>query len=253
MVFDSTAWLHVVLPCLAVILVSHWLGAIASYGSTLLALPFLALLLKDLPSAVLILALIGTFQAFQVCFHTYRDVDGPELRRMLGWAGCGFPLGLLAVSGLPHQPLFAVLGVVLIAAAVQDLILPSQRHGRRWPAPVRRALLVAAGAIHGAFGAGGATLVVYAQQAFTRKEAFRATLCAFWVILNPVLIAALLIRRPPRPAELGLIATALPLLFLVTWHANRVAGRLSQAAFRRLVAILLLVAGVVTAAKAWTL
>ena len=246
-------WLYVVLPCLAVIVASHWLGAIASYGSTLLALPLVALLLNDLPSAVLVLAVIGTFQAFQVCYHTYRDVDGRELRRMLGWAGGGFPLGLLAVNRLPGQPLFAVLGLVLIAAAAQDMILPRFNHDRRWPTSALRLLLIAAGVIHGAFGTGGATLVVFAQQVFARKETFRATLSAFWAILGPVLIGALLIRRSPRQAELGLIAAALPLLFLTTWHANRVAGRISQAAFRRLVAILLLAAGVVTIAKAWTL
>jgi uncharacterized membrane protein YfcA len=242
---------QVLFPCLLVIASTHWLGAIAAYGSTLLALPFLVLLLDDLPAAVLVLTVIGTFQAFQVCAHTYRDVDRQQLGRMLGWAGGALPLGVLLVQWLPRRPLFLVLGLVLIAAAVSEFI--SRRNGGagRLAPPWLRALLFAGGIIHGAFGTGGATLVVYAQQVFTRKEVFRATLSAFWTILNPVLLTTLLFRHSPTPAEAFLIALALPFLFFATWHANRVADRIPQTAFRRLVAVLLLVAGVMTVGRVW--
>jgi uncharacterized protein len=243
--FGSTQEMVVIL---ATIVVTHWLGGIAVFGSTLLALPVLAWLMP-IQSARTLLLIVGTVQAWQMCFHTYRGIDGRQLGRMVLFAGAGIPVGIYAVRHLPAQPLFIALGVVLVVSGATRLLPAGAK--LKWPGWLLNGLLVAGGIVHGAFVTGGALVVVYAQHALAEKDTFRGTLNAFWVILNAVLIADLFRDDHPIGSLAPLLLWAIPLILVTTWVAHRTARRLPQEQFARLVAALLVVAGIVTAARAF--
>jgi uncharacterized membrane protein YfcA len=81
------------------------------------------------------------------------------------------------------------------------------------------------------------------------KNAFRATLGAFWVLVNTILIVVLFAGRDRVVPVLPILGAAIPLVLVMTYLGNLTAKRLSQNRFAKLVAALLLLAGVVTIAR----
>ena len=229
-----------------IIFVTHLISAITGYGSVLLALPLLAWLTGDLNTVVLALLVVGTVQAYHILCLNVRYVQWRELRRMLVWMGIGLPVGYACRQYLPLTPLLAALGVVLVLAGLSRL-LPGRE--RSIPRAILTLLLLAGGVIHGAFACGGATLVVYAEQTLKRKEVFRGTLFMAWVVLNTALIAGAVANKSFNTKVGQLALVGLPVVLLGNWLGEAIAKRTRQEVFMRLVAALLVVAGVITIAR----
>ncbi|MBI1947985.1 MAG: TSUP family transporter [Deltaproteobacteria bacterium] len=107
-------------------------------------------------------------------------------RRVLPLMVLGLPVGLFAFRSLDEGVLRTVLGVVVVALALREIL----RIGRRAPAAVRAFALVAAGAVHGALGSGGPLVVWALGDRVADPRVLRATLSALWLALNAVLLAA---------------------------------------------------------------
>ncbi len=236
---------------LAVVAVTHFLGALAAYGSTLLALPPLTGVLGDLRLCVGLLRVTGTLQGAQVAAYTWRETDWREYRRMVLWAGLGMAPGLAAAELLPRTPLLVALALIVLVFGTLGL---ARSNGDRSPLPnaVGIALLLASGLIHGAFACGGATLVLYAQHSIGRKETFRSTLSLFWVTVNLPAIVAWLCTGGWTLRVAWLLAWFAPTALLASWAGEWAARRVSQRAFARVVSGLLLASGAILLAKALT-
>lgn len=233
-----------------IIFVTHYLGAVASFGATLMAIPLLMWVRDDLTLWIVLTLLVGTIQCVQVCRYTWRDADGREVRRILLWCGLALPLGLISQRQLPEVLLRSALGTVLIASGLVRLCGDGRRGNRPLPPWLGRATLLVAGVIHGAFTCGGSALVLYASRAIPEKRAFRGTLTAVWLLLNTGLIAVRVGDGDIRWPHLWQAAALTPVVLLAGWLGQASAARLPQAAFAKLVAGLLVVAGGVTIARA---
>lgn len=229
----------------AIIFATHLVGAIAAYGSTLLALPLMVWVVGDLRTSVVTLLIVGIVQSYQVAAYTYKDADWRELRQMAIWMGLGLPIGFLSMSHLPQRLLLVVFGAILVVCGA----VPLWRRSRKSSPPpnfVLKSLLVAGGIIHGAFACGGATLAIYAQHALVQKERMRGTLSMVWVVMQTVMVANAVMHGWVTPRVAWLAATALPFLLLGSWLGDQAARRMRQQSFAQLLAVLLVVAGVIT-------
>ncbi|HLL88861.1 MAG TPA: sulfite exporter TauE/SafE family protein [Tepidisphaeraceae bacterium] len=231
------------------VLVTHVIGGVAGFGGTLLGLAAVTWVGVALPTAAPALLLAGSVQSVYVLAVRRAHVARGPLGRMLLLAAAGVPLGVLAAARLDRQMLTIVFALVSVASGLTHFA-PKPRGGARARRVVADWLLVAAGALHGAFAAGGAPAVVAARVLVPEKQAFRATMFGFWVVLNAVVIAAYLSAgRYDRPV-MTLTAVAIPAVVIAMLLAERVAARLSQAAFARFVAALLVLAGGLTLVRA---
>jgi hypothetical protein len=113
-----------------------------------------------------------------------------------------------------------------------------------------KALLAFGGVMHGAFGMGGPTVVLAMRHAVPEKDAFRATLFAFWAVLAVFAMAPRLQHFTWNPLA-GLVLLALPIMAAGNWLGHKIAGRVSQRAFARVVATLLVISGIVTITNVW--
>ena len=227
---------------------THWVGGIAAFGSSLLALPGLVWLLP-LRQAVFMLVVLGLLQGLQVFASTWRALDLPHLRRMLLLSAIGLPVGVALREYLPEKPLLCILGFTLIASGLSKLRQERASVSTLLRPSALRGLLVGGGVIHGAFACGGALLVVYAQHALTEKARFRATLSLFWVISNSVLLGQILLTRSIDRGVAFLLLPAVAAVALATVGANAAARRLNQAWFTRFVSLLAIAAGAATFAR----
>lgn len=234
---------------LLVLFVTHFIGGIAAFGSTLLALPLLLLLGWELQTAVVLLLIAGSVQALTMAALTWRGADRRKLRRIFLLAGAGLPVGLAIAEWLPRTALQCVLGALLILAGTSHVVEKSLKTQWCLPRWLLDALLVAGGIVHGAFGVGGATLTIYARYDLPTKEAFRGTLSVTLLVLNLFAIGGLAAKGHAgggvlMPAVLGGIV-----IFMATILGNRLVARISQQSFRDLVSGLLIIAGLTTVAR----
>jgi uncharacterized membrane protein YfcA len=236
----------VLIPAALVILATHSIGAITGYGSSLLALPLLAWVVGDLKTAVIVLLLVGSLQSYQLAFYTFRHVDWRELRRIIIWAGIGLPIGFACMHRLPEKPLLLTLGVVVILSGASRLMASHQTNEQTPPRIACNLLLFSGGIIHGAFACGGATLAIHAQYALIRKETIRGTLSMVWVILNTVMLLNAGAQGMLTTPAVRLALIGIPLVLLGSWFGELVARKIKQQHFVRLMAALLVIAGIST-------
>ncbi len=177
--------------------------------------------------------------------RTWRSVDRRFLfRRLLPPMAVGVPLGVLAFAELPRQLLVRGFGAFVVVLAVGELVQAVRKsEPRMLRRPLRIALLVLGGAIHGAFATGGPLIVYVASREVQGKHAFRATLSALWALLGVVIVVSLgasgkLTATTMKGSALLIVPCAVGLLIGEVVHRRVEAARLRVAVF-----VLLLIAG----------
>ncbi|MEX0324659.1 MAG: TSUP family transporter [Puniceicoccaceae bacterium] len=229
---------------LAIIVVTHFIGAIAVFGSSLLAVPPLLLLYgpESLPLVLFVLVIVGLLQAILLAMRNWRAADGRFCFRLLLGSATGLPLGMVLTSVLPGRAVMILLGLLTLAAGVSNglsaRIKPSARV-RRWAFPIA----LATGLIHGAYASGGTVLVAYAQRAMPDRDTFRATLAVYWTLLNIGFVAALFIRARPDGPALLMTGTVAMIVLSVTVLADRTARHINPRHFQWGVSALLVISG----------
>jgi uncharacterized membrane protein YfcA len=235
---------------LIIILVTHFIGAIAVFGSSLLAVPPLLMLYgpESLPEVVFILIVVGLLQSLLLAVRNWKMADYRLCGLLLVGSGIGVPLGMLSVSVLPGRSIMILLGFLTLAAGLSGLIAKSpnpEPASRRWAGPVA----VVSGIIHGAFASGGTILVVYLQRALPEKDTFRATLSVYWTVLNAGFVGVLFLRMQPGLEQMSLTAFVAVLVLFITILADRLAKHFDRNTFQRAVSSLLVCSGVIISAS----
>ena len=238
-----------VLVALAAFTVEANLG----FGSLIIAVALGSLLLpiEELLPALLPLNLV--LSAHIVVRHRRELELRWLLRRVLPLMVAGLPVGMLLLHTSDERLLKALLGVFVVALSAAELrrARGGAPVGGRPLAPLARTgLLVAAGIVHGAFATGGPLAVYVAGRSGLHKGAFRATLSALWLGLNTALLGsfALAGTLSAESARRTLLLAGPLLLGLAL--GERLHRRVDATLFRRLVFVLLLLAGAALAVDA---
>ncbi|MEZ5277162.1 MAG: sulfite exporter TauE/SafE family protein [Opitutaceae bacterium] len=241
--------LATLLLILLIVSVTHFLGSFAAYGSSLLAMPFFMAATGDLEFSIGVLMLMGGVQSAVILRHNSAFIDWRKLGLICGGMILGAPIGVLLVESLPRREILLVLGGVLILSGLLGLFHQTERH-RTWPAWLNFLVLMGAGAVHGAFASGGSVLILYARNAFTQKETFRATLAAVWICINALLLIRLAWSGQFQMRVLPAAAMATLVVMGAGLAAERLVARFSHRAFMILISLLLLLSGLVTLFRA---
>lgn len=229
---------------LVVIFLTHFQSCITGFGATVLAMPFVAMLI-GIDAAVPVLLVQGGLLSLLVVVESWRKIAWREFLVVIVLMGVGIAPGIWMFANLRKDILMLILAGFAVVVGIQGLVrygLASSAAANASPRPAtRRArvlaalLLPLAGAIHGAFGTGGPLLVIYATRAIPDKSLFRVTLCLVWTTLNTVLVAQKA-GSGAMPAHVVLLTLiAIPVSVLGFWVGNRVHHRVNDLAFRRIV------------------
>ncbi len=232
-----------------IMLLSCAVAALAGFGGNLLAIPPLAAVCGDLWPAVVLVLLIGTLQSLVMAAGNARAVRWRALGALAGWSALGVPLGRALTHWLPQQPLELAMGLVILVGAAAGHLQMHDDGAERPLSAGSRLLLLGAGIMHGAFGCGGPTVVLAARGHLRDKDAFRATLFAFWIVLNGFALATMA-GRLTAPGLPLLAVIGLPCMMAGSWLGQRLAARVNQKRFGELVAAMLALTGLVTIIRA---
>ena len=258
-----------------IIFLTHFQEGITGFGCTVLALPFVTLLI-GLDQAVPILVVQAWVLAGLIVIESRRHISWPQYGRIVGLAAIGLPVGIWGATALPEHRLRWVLAGFMVVVGIQGFLRERRaatRHGAaamncgralQSPTPSAsralespptdarphttwwaQALLPLGGLAQGAFGSGGPLVVVYAARALTHKSVFRATLCMLWLTLNSVMIGTWAVGGRLDTHMLAMNAAYLPATLVGLWLGNRAHYRINEHAFRQIVYGVLTLSGVV--------
>jgi hypothetical protein len=239
------------LPLLAAVagvaFMAAFVQGVTGFGSALVAMPLLALVL-DVRAAAALVALLSLAINLALLLPARRALPWRMVAPLLAGSVVGVPLGVLFLAGADPRVARGILGAVLIVASAAMLRARRTHLGPELgPALVAGAL---AGLLGGAFNANGPVVTLYAAARGWGKEETHATLQLYF-FASGLAIAALhgaagiTDRRVLLAAALALPALALG--SLAGWAVQR---RVSEKRFRTLLLVALLGVGAVLLASA---
>jgi uncharacterized membrane protein YfcA len=222
----------------------------SGFGAGMIGIPLLAFLMP-VHTAVAMFGLLVLLLFTFLSIRDWRDVVQGELKRLIVPTLLGVAGGVLLFKHLDNRVLLQLLAGFLIAYALYALAvnyfgLPEFTCSQRWAYPVG----FAGAFIDTLFGGGGGTLVViYLHMRRVGRAPFRATVAALWLAEMIARVLGYGTAGYYSMDTLLLCALLLPLMGAGTWLGERLGNRISQESFSKLMALLLLVAGVSLLAK----
>lgn len=234
----------------AIVLVAFGTEAALGFGAMVISIALGAQLVpieRLLPVLVPLNLCLSSYLAVRYRSAVDRSFLG---RHILPPVIVGVPLGLVAFARLPGDVLVRLFGGFVVTLAALELVRTLRRAGPRRLGPIARtALLVAGGAVHGAFATGGPFVVYVSGRELADKAVFRATISSLWALLGLILCASYAIDGSLGTASLGGSAVlAIPAaagLLVGEWlHA-----RAQAQTFRTAIFAMLLVAGLLLAIR----
>ncbi len=227
--------------CAAIVLLGYVVLGVSGFGSALVSMPLLALVLpiRMVVPLMLMLDFVGMLVNG---VRLRRDVDTSEVRNIVPPLLAGMGLGVTALVFLPARAVLFVLGAFILAYGLYTL---KPRPGRT---PVGRVWSLPAGffggLIGGMFGTGGAVFAMYFMARIPDVARMRATMSAVFVVSTGsrfalFLLSGLLLQRDVWLAFAALV----PLVFIGLAIGHRLHGRLSRMQVARLLSLLLLGSG----------
>jgi len=218
----------------------------AGFGGQAVAVPLLTLVFP-LP---LVVASVAVLTALSSYGHWRRDRDKVVWREILMLAPytvAGVIVGIYVLNQVDVRTLTRAFGAFVILYACFTLATAA----RPVPVPARilkplgAVLSVLAGLAGALFGAAAGPLyAIYLNARALGKDSFRVTITTILTVLAISRVAGYASLGLYNEVTLLLIGAGLPLMVLGSYIGYRLAGRLDQRAFNRVVAVLLFVSGV---------
>lgn len=229
------------------VVVAYTVFGLTGFGSTVLALPVMALALP-LKFAVPLLMLLDLAAFFAMGARFRRQVDYREIAWLLPFMLVGMAVGLTLLIRVAEQYLLVVLGVFLLLYAAHGLARRGEagRISRAWCAPIG----LAGGAFSALFGTGGVLFALYNAGRTTDKATLRANNAAMIMLsslVRVVLFAAAGLLT--QDGLLGFAALLVPALFGGLWLGNRLHDRVPAVAVVKAVYAVLVIAGLLLLAR----
>jgi uncharacterized membrane protein YfcA len=233
------------LVCMIVLLTGFQEG-VTGFGSTVLALPFVTLLL-GLKTAVPVLVILAWVLAALIVLESRRHIVWREYFHIALLVAVGLPFGIWLRQSRPPEELRWILAGFMVAVGAQGLIrqLMGRQHSKMSPRKKlsTSAFLPLGGIIHGAFGTGGPLVVIYAARAITEKTLFRVTMCMMWFTINTIVITQWA-TGPVRHMHIArTAAVCLPFTLLGLFVGNKAHYRINENVFRMVVYSVLIASG----------
>jgi uncharacterized membrane protein YfcA len=191
----------------------------------------------------LLIVLCGLVTQGAGIWRVRHAIDWRKIWPFVVGSAIGVPLGTALLTSVNQETLRITMGVLLVLFSLYGLFRPAVRPVEGG-IPIELGVGVANGLIGGLTGLGGIAVTVWSQLRGGAKDAQRA-------IFQPVLFATFAMTA----ISLGLVgaytadtmklyALALPALIVGIWVGLKLYGKLDDAAFRRVILILLLASGV---------
>jgi len=237
------AAIPLLIAVISVIFVAGIVQGLAGFGSALVAVPILALLLP-IETVVPLMTLLGCVMASVNLLHLRQSVSlRPVLPLLAGYA-LGTPLGL---AFLIHAPRALVLGSLGLSISVYALASLAGRQPRApWLRKQRLALGTLSGALGSAFSTNGPPIILHvAAHTDWGPDRQKALLSLFFLLSNLITLATFATAGLITRDALTWFLWSLPTLLGGTFAGVFLYRRLGERDYRRLTFLIILATGTI--------
>jgi uncharacterized membrane protein YfcA len=232
----------------AVVALAGLIQGLAGFGSALVAVPLLAMLLP-VEIVVPLMVLMGVAVSLLNLLHLHHAVRLGPLVPLLGGYLIGTPLGLLLLTRAPERVLLGLLGALIAGYAL--LSLAGRRTDYRWLREQRVAIGTLSGALGAAFGINGPPVILHVSaHPEWGADGQKAALTLFFIAAGMLTSVALGLGGLMTAPLFGLLLLCLPPLLLSSLAGAWLYRRLGEHDYRRLVFSMVLATGVLLLARA---
>jgi uncharacterized membrane protein YfcA len=232
---------------LVIFLVATFAGALVAglsgFAFGLVAASIWLYILTPLQTATLIIAFGLIVQGYSV-WKLRRALDWRKLWPFIAGAAIGVPLGVSILGWASPAYVRAGIGVFLILYSLYALLRPSLPV-TRGGAAADAAVGFANGVLGGITGLAGILVVIWSGLRGWPKDQQRAVFQPVAVAIFAMSALWLGFKGAVSADTIRLFLFGLPVLLAGTWLGMKLYGRLDEAAFRKVVLVLLLASGVV--------
>jgi uncharacterized membrane protein YfcA len=230
-----------------VVFITHTLEAVTGFGCTVLAFPFMILLMSDLEQVKIYLSVLAWLLAVYFVVTQFKHICWKQFRIIFLLAGLGMPIGMLLFDSLDGGLLKKMLGAFIVISAAVQLFNGyfSKTLTRTMPKVVGYLFLLTGGIVHGVFAIGGPLIVLYSTKKIPDKGQFRATMCLLWATLNTILIIQYLLDKKLTPEVGHDLLFLFPFLVGGVFAGELIHKRVSEVLFKKIVFTSLLLIGAI--------
>jgi uncharacterized membrane protein YfcA len=221
-----------------VIFLSSGIQSMTGFGFAVLAMPLLVLLQNPheaVGTSMVLSTLCVVFMWWRTRKHERLHING----RLFAAAIVGVPVGLAGLAWVDANLLRFAVGVITVLIAAMSLrglvrgreaLVPP--HGVRW---MRSAWIWIAGFVSGfltgSISMPGPPVVALLSGRAVEKSAYRATLMAYFILIYPSALVAMIGTRLVSVSTLVSSATYIPALLIGMWAGDAMHEKSSESAF----------------------
>ncbi len=223
-----------------VIVVAYFVRGLAGFGSGLIAIPLLALMLP-LTVAVPLIVLLDYLASSSHGIRHRELIHWRDLWPLLPFSLIGVVLALYLFRQIDAVLLGKGLGVFIILFALYSLasFAPQQIGGRLWAIPAGSL----GGLIGTLFGTGGPFYVIYLKLRGLEKSDFRATFAMIFLLDGAGRLLGYLVSGFYDLDVMLLVAASVPIMMIGMYIGGHVHTEISQQTFQRTISVLLIGSG----------
>ena len=238
--------LDIILIFCLIILAANIIQGITGFAGTLIAMPFLIMLI-DIETARQVLNLLGILGSLWILSKDYRYIEWKQLKKILLIMPIGLIIGVIGFNHFPRDLLLFLLPLFVLFVGIKGFVknfISKKQSVKKQSLFIDTFLLLMAGVIHGLFVAGGPLLVAYTTKHVKGKHEFRATLSVVWVILNTIIFVQSLMTGMITTSMSRLMLLAMIPLLLGIAIGGILIRQMSQKMFMLLAYFLLIFSGI---------
>ena len=223
-----------------IVITAYTFRGVAGFGSGLIAIPLLVLIL---PISVVIPMMVLLDYTASLS-HSIKHREATQwgiIWPLLPFTVIGVLVALFLFKTVDTHLLVKSLGVFILLFALYTLLAPKPRYhgGKLWAVPAG----TLGGLVGTLFGTGGPLYVIYLQLRHLNKTTFRATVATIFMIDGGIRVVGFLLSGFFTRETLLLSVSALPLMVLAMYAGEHIHTNISQATFHRAIGVLLLGSG----------
>jgi len=230
----------------AVLFFAYLIRGIAGFGSALIAVPLLALVLP-LSLVVPLVVFLDYLGSASQGIHNKEHIVWRDIWPLLPFSFLGIAISLYVMARIDQHMLSICLGIFVMLFAVYQLLPLGPGHATRIVAGPMGLL---AGFIGTLFGTGGPFYVIYLNLRKHDKHSFRATMSSIFLIDGAMRLAGFASRGFYNLEAFYYIICAIPVAGLGLYFGGKIHSALGRDAFVRLISVLLLGSGTALLIKA---
>lgn len=224
---------------LLVIFAAYFIRGLTGFGSALVAVPLLVLVLP-LKVVVPVIVLLDYLAAMSHGIRHFHHIQWRDLLPILPFTLAGILIALSLLKQVEPGLLTDALGIFIIGYAIYSLLpLPPLHGSRLWAAPLGSLT----GLVGTVFGTGGPFIVIYLALRDLSKNAFRGTLATLFAIDGGMRLIGFAAIGFYQRDNLMLVLVAIPVMALGLYAGGHIHTSLSRQSFVRLVAGVLIASG----------